>query len=69
MNLLRGVIVPAVLLAAGVVFYRLLTPQRMTMPAATQDEDWDMIDDSSDDSFPASDPPSFTPTTSLGAPH
>jgi hypothetical protein len=28
-----------------------------------------MIDMSSEDSFPASDPPSFTPTTSLGTAH
>lgn len=28
-----------------------------------------LIDGSSEDSFPASDPPSFTPTTSLGATH
>lgn len=28
-----------------------------------------LVDLSSEDSFPASDPPSFTPTTSLGSPH
>lgn len=62
--MVRTLVSVALLAAVGVVLWRMLQPRgsHASYHPPTRDE-YDPVDQTVDDSFPASDPPSFTPTT------